>query len=178
MKILNTERGLTVLETLIVALMATVLLMACLTFFRKNFTFYGKFQTRAQTMFQSRICMETILHRLRTGKARSLVISTSGATTSPNSQVVFDLQTPLPSGATFYTIYLASGTVYAQEGAQQPPKALASNVTALMFTGNANDPAILSVSLRIDAPFDSSNDPTHVSTLIMPDQMVHLAESP
>jgi len=178
MKIRKNRQGQTLLELLIVAGIAGVVIAVVVILFTKNTTFFQRMQVRTQIMFESRACMDTILNRLRSGMARTLVINTPDATSPPNSQVVFDLQSPLPSGATFYTIYLASGTVYAQEGALQAPKALASNVTGLMFTGNFNDPAIVAVTLRIDAPYDTTNDPSHVSTLIIPNQVVHMVESP
>ena len=53
----------------------------------------------------------------------------------------FVLQTPLPSGATAYAIYLMNGGLYTQEfvppAGARPKQLLTSNVTALEFAGNS-----------------------------------------
>jgi hypothetical protein len=165
------------LELLLVALVAVILIAVIPKLFTNGLSFYRRTQARAQVILESRACMDTLLNRLRSGKSKTLVISTPASASSPNSMVVFDLLAPLPSGATFYTFYLANGTVYAQEGSQQAPKPLATHVTGLMFTGNSSDSAIIYVTLRIDAPFDASNDPAHVATFIIPNQVVHMVES-
>ena len=178
------ESGFTLMEIIIVGAMGAIVFLAFVLFFSRHLPFYHRVQVRQQLMSSSRIAMETILDRLRNGKARTIIISTPTTTPIvPNSRVDFVLQTPLPSGATAYAIYLDNTTniAYTEEfipGSPPKPRALASNVTSLMFTGVSSDPGIVSVTLRLDAAWDVLNDPTHVSTLILPNQTVHMVESP
>jgi hypothetical protein len=74
----------------------------------------------------------------------------------------------LTSGTTAYTIYLANSNVYLQEygtNGVRTPRILVSNATRLSFSGDSRDPSIVNVSLRVEAPWDSTNNPTHVTTV-------------
>ncbi|OGR89099.1 MAG: hypothetical protein A2992_01240 [Elusimicrobia bacterium RIFCSPLOWO2_01_FULL_59_12] len=182
MKSLMNRRGLTLVEMLLTAAIVAVVAAAFALMLPSNITFLQRTRVRQQVLVQSRQCMEAIQQAMRNGMARTLVISTPNATPIvPNSRVDFAFKSPLASGATSYAIYVAEKTVYAQEfapGVTRAPKALASNVTGLMFTGDYRDPSNVSVTLRIDAPWDSTNMPGRVSSLIIPNQLVRMAEAP
>jgi type II secretory pathway pseudopilin PulG len=177
--------GVTIIETMVVLAIMVTIGLALTLFFSHSAPIFQKMRVRQQVMMESRACMDAILERLRNGKARSLIISTPPISTAvpypiPNSRVDFVFQTPLTDGATAYLIYFQNNTVYAQEfipNHTMAPKLLASNVSGLMFTGDSSDPGIVGVTLRIDRPLDASNDPSHVSTLILPNHIVHLVES-
>jgi len=186
----RSKSGFTLLETLFTVVILGVIIVAFVLNFSQNTPFYHRTQIRQGIMLNSRMAMDTILDRLRNGRGRTLHISTPASVPFVNnSRVDFVLQTELPSGATAYAIYLdpTSNTVYTQEWTlsppaatpgQQPPRVLATGVTDLSFTGDSRDPAFVKVSLRLDIPWDGSGDPTHVSTIILPDEVVHMVESP
>jgi len=174
------------IEMMIVVAMLAALATFLVQFLPKQAVFFRHTKVRQQVVMDSRVCMETIRQRLRNGRARTLGISTPPAASStvPNSRVDFVLQSPLTSGATAYAVYLVNGYVYGQEfvppGPQgaQPPHLLASNVTGLTFTTDSTDPGQVYVTLRMDAPWDDSNDPTHVSSILLPNQAVRMVETP
>ena len=194
MKTLNC-RGVTLTELLVVAAILSVFAVGFTRIFSKSIANMQRIRVRQKVMVDSRTCMDAITQIMHNGKANSLVISTSPADPwpypmadgtkipiIPNSRVDFNLQSPLSSGTTAYAIFVAGHVAYAQEykppNGIQAPRVLATNVTSLMFTGSAKDPAIVNVSLRVDAPWDNSHDPTHVSTIILPNQVVHMSEQP
>jgi prepilin-type N-terminal cleavage/methylation domain-containing protein len=173
----RSTRAFTLIEVMITVAICALVATAFFYFLPSQFQYYKHMSVRQQMSLDSRVCIDTIQQRLRNGKASSLVITSPSGT---NSRVDFVLQTPLSSGATAYAIYLSNGNVYGREylpSGVQIPHQLASNVTNLCFTGATTDPGIIGVSLRIDAPYDNSNNPTHVLTLIMPDQEVNMVGS-
>jgi len=189
MKNRDCSKGFSLLELMLSAAVLVIVVIVIAVFFSKSTPFYQRTRVRHQVMTTSRMGIETIMDRLRNGKARSVAISTPNFTPAvPTSRVDFVLQTSLPSGATSYAIYLQNGTVYTQEFTPAPPaatpgpqtpRALMSNVTSLRFQyEDSRDPGMINVSLRMDVPWDASGDPTHVSTIILPNHTVHMVETP
>jgi prepilin-type N-terminal cleavage/methylation domain-containing protein len=175
----NTHRGVTLIEMIVVVAILAVVMGVFATLLGKNTALYKRMQVRQKVMLQSRVAMDVIQQRLRSGKARTLIITTPNSSNVPNSRVDFVLQTPLPSGATAYAIYLQNEKVYTLEYPDgQNPRPIAENVTGLMFTGDAYDPAVVGITLRQDVPWDASNTAQHTSTIILPNQMVHMVEAP
>ena len=179
------KRGMTMIELLLVMAIFTVVVYAFIEFFSKTAPIVKRTQVRQEVTLGGRTSMDSILQCLRGGKARTLQISTpGGATASPNAKIDFDLQTPLPSGTTAYTIFLANRTVFLQEHsttiANPVPKVLAKNVSMLSFTADYRDPTIVSVSMRIDAAWDAKQqiDTTRISSLLLLNQVVHLIDAP
>ncbi len=181
MKGMRHRGGMSLVEILVTMAIITVIVAGGATLFTKNIIFFKRIQIRQQVMSQSRSCMERIEQMLRNGKASTLVIETPTAPpAAPNSKVLFALQKPLASGTNEIEIYLEGSTVYVQElrpGADPARQALASNVTGLTFSGDSTDPAIVSVSLHIDAPVDTSRNPPQRLTLILPDRVVRMADA-
>jgi hypothetical protein len=182
-RLLRKTHGLSLVETLLAALIGTLLVGGIIYLMTQSGTFFRRMRTRQQVQLESRGCMDRIDQLFRNARARSLVISTPpGTPIVPNSRVDFVLQRPLASGATAYAIYLEGNTVYGEEfspTADRAPQPLATRVTGLMFTGDSRDPGFVGISLRIDAPWDANtSDPSRMSTLIVPNHIVHLVESP
>ena len=175
------RRGHTLVEMIIAVTIMAAIIAGIVLLLGKNISLVKRSSVRQQIMLESRICMETILRALSNGKAGTLRISTPAISPAiPNSIIQFDAQTP--SGALIHHIIWLTGgtdagTVLWREGAQAN-RVLAKNVTALMFTGDSRDPALVGVTLRIDAPWDASGDPSHVSTLILPNQVAQMVEMP
>jgi prepilin-type N-terminal cleavage/methylation domain-containing protein len=180
MKTFLNRRGVTMIEMVAVVAILAVIVAIFAMLLGKNTTMYKRMQVRQTVMIQSRTAMDMMQQRLRNGKARSMVISTPDETPIvPNSRIDFVLQAPLPSGATAYALYLSSRTAYAVEYPNGlSPKVLARNVSGLMFTGDALDPSVVGITLRIDAPYDATGHPDHTSTIILPNQKVHMVETP
>ncbi len=175
------KRGFTLPELMIVGFIGGLLALAFANFFSKAGPAIKRTQVRQEVTMGGRKLMATILQTLRGAKPRSVVIRTFAGSTCPNSQIDFQLHAALPSGITAYQIYLDNGTVYMREsrgGTHLIPKPIGSHVTFLNFTGDYRDPTTLSVSLRIDAPYDSSNNPTHVTSMSLLNQTVRLLEAP
>jgi prepilin-type N-terminal cleavage/methylation domain-containing protein len=173
--------GFSLIELMLVLAIICIVGLAIGRLFAGNFRWFQNTQARQVVMANSRVTMDAIGQQLRNGLAKSLVIKSSGGTSFvPNSRAEFTLHTPLPSSANNYAIYLSSGTVYGEgfNGTTTVSKqVLATNVTALMFTLDSRSPAFVGVSLWIDAPYDQTGDPTHVSSILLPNQTVHLVES-
>ncbi len=177
------RRGTTLLEMIIATVILVVIIFAFVLYFSQNAPLFQRARVRQQLMVDARSVMETIQERLRNGKARTVVISTfPGTPLVPNSSVQFDLQSKLPSGAVSYQIYLDVNTVYSKDlsatGAILATRSLATHVTGLMFTGTSADPGVVGISLRMDAPFDSTGLADHVSSVILPNQTVRMVEAP
>jgi prepilin-type N-terminal cleavage/methylation domain-containing protein len=175
---LRSSRGFTLVEVLVTVSIMVILATAAVRFLPDQIQFFRHMRVRQQIAQDSRVCMDTIAQRLRNGRARSLILSSPSG---PNSRIDFALERPLTSGATAYAVFLSSGSVFDQEfvppGGAAGLHVLANNVTALSFTGDSTDPGIVGVSLRIDAPFDDSGDPSHVLTIIIPNLTVNMVTS-
>jgi type II secretory pathway pseudopilin PulG len=180
MRILQNRRGITLVEIVITAAIGAFILSLIAVIFTKQTTFLSKHRVRQNVMRDSRVCMDTILQLLRSGKAKTLVISTpASATIVPYSRVDFVLNAPLSSGTTSYAIYLENGTVFALEyhpTSPRSPTPLATNVTGLNFTSDSKDPALISVSLRMDARQDNSPDPNRTTSITLDNQLVRMSE--
>jgi hypothetical protein len=178
------QSGLSLVEVALTLGLAAIVFVMFWQLFPKYSTYFTRTRVRQEIMQQSRTAMDAILRILRNGKANTLIISTPAAIAPvPNSRVDFVLHSTLPSGATAYAIYLANRGIFTQEfnpnlGGAQAPRQLVSNATSLMFTGDYLDPSTIYVSMRIDAPWDQTGDPTHVSSLLLPNQAAHLVGSP
>jgi len=177
----NSEQGVTLIEIMMVVAIVGLIAAAFALFLSKGLPFFHRNQVRQGLMLDSRRVMDTIVERLRNGKARTLIIQTDSTVTPvvPNSRADFVLQTPLPSGATAYAIYQAGGKIYTLE---YPPgnaaQAIASNVTGLIFSvPNSTDPGIVNVTLQMNVPYDQTGDPTHTSMILFPNQNIHMVET-
>lgn len=179
MKRRKSEAGMSLIELILVAAMAGVIFTSLTILMTKSITFFKRMTVRQTTMQESRTCMERIEQALRNGKASSLTISTP-AGGPPNSRVDFVLDRPLASGTTSYAFYLSNGKVMSTEYSASGTRTqvLANNATGLHFTGDSFDTAMVTVSIRIDAPWDSTGDPNRVSTLILPNRAVRMIEAP
>jgi len=180
-------KGYSLIELMLTVAIAALVLIPIARFFSSNLPLYHRTQVRQQGVINSRMALDTIVERLRNGRARSLVISTPAATPIvPNCRVDFVLQTALPSGATAYTIFLDGGMIFTQEFALSPPaptagaqprRTLASNVVGLMFAGSSQDPGVVSVTLQMAAPLDATGNQSNADTVFLPNQIVHMVES-
>ena len=184
--------GFSLLELMIVVAVAAIIMIPIVRFLSTILPFFHRTQVRQQLMADARIAMDTIVERLRNGKALTVVLTSPITNPSQCSRVDFVLQAPLPSGATAYAIYQDGNTVYTQEfipsppapnpGGIQPRQRLASNVTSLMFAAlDTQDPAFVTVTLQMAAmaaPLNAAGDQAIMSTILLPNVLVHLVESP
>jgi prepilin-type N-terminal cleavage/methylation domain-containing protein len=178
----KSQQGMSLIEIVIVMAIVSVLMITVGSFFTRTMNFYKRVRVRQQLVLQSRSSMDLIVQMLKYGKAKSVIISTPIVTPLvPNSQIDFNLQDTLPNGTTAYTFYLSSGIVFATEyhlNGTNTTKSLANYVTSLMFTGDSRDPAIVNVAIRMDIPWDNSGKADHVTSIIMPTQVVQMKMSP
>jgi hypothetical protein len=178
---MKNRQGVTLVEIMLVAFILGLVTLVFVKLLSKTQPLLRRTQIRQQVVTGGRTTIDTLLQTLRGGKARTLRISTpGGATTSPNSRIDFELNTPLPSGTTAYAIYLDKGMVYLQEyrlSGLSGPKPLASHVTMLSFTADYRDPTLVSVNLQINASYDGTSDPGHVTSLVLSNQIAHLIDS-
>jgi prepilin-type N-terminal cleavage/methylation domain-containing protein len=180
------QNGFTLTEMMLATALTGIVMAAGVTYIAKVVPMMNRVRTRQQVQFQARMLMDNIGDRLRNGKAPTAAISTPGSAAElnpiPNSRIDFMLYTPLASGATSYAIFLSSGIVYTQEfgppTGSRTPRPIARNVSSLMFTTASNDPGVVSVTLEMDMPYDSTNDPTHVVSLLIPNQVIPMVEAP
>jgi hypothetical protein len=177
------RRGHTLVELMLAAAIGSLIILVIARLFSKVYPIFQRINVRNTVLSQSRVCMDTILQALRQGNAGSLVVSTPpGSVVIPNSAVNFNTVAPLASGTTAYGIYLSNQTVYIQEFTQangpRVPRVLANHVTNLSFTGDSRDPGSVSVSLQVTAPYDNSNKPDHVTTILISNQLTHMVEGP
>jgi prepilin-type N-terminal cleavage/methylation domain-containing protein len=176
MKKMRLPQGFTLIEFMIAVAITVMVATTFLHFLPEQIQFYRRMSVRQQVTHDSRACVETILQRLRNGKARTFNLSYPSGT---NPRVDFVLATPLTSGATAYAIYQSNGNVYGQEF---PPAVtgtihlLASNVTSLQIA-TTPDPGLINVSLLIEAPYDDTGDPTHVISVLLANQTANMVES-
>jgi prepilin-type N-terminal cleavage/methylation domain-containing protein len=175
------KRGMSLMELVLAVAISAVLVLGLVRFLSKTVPFFQRTSVRQTVLLQARSCMETMLLFLRQGKANTLRITSSTAPLGAlqlYSRVDFELIGPLSSGTTAYAIYLDKGTVYAQEYGPTPrSRVLATNVTNLVFSGDTRDPSQVYVSLRIDAPYDATHDPSRMSTLIMANQVAQMSNN-
>ena len=167
----KSRQGVTLVEMLVVVAILGIILAAFGKLFNTNLSFFRRIEVRRQVTIDARVAFDAIGQRLRTGQANTVLIDRLTTTSPPNSQIRFKLV----SGADC-RIYVANDTLYIQDGTFAP-KVVAAHVTGLSFSNpDTDDPAILSVSMLVEAPYDNSEDPTHVSTVNLPNQIFHMAE--
>jgi type II secretory pathway pseudopilin PulG len=175
------QGGHTFIEIILAAAMAAIVIAAAVKLYVKIGPAVQATRIRQQASSEARTCMDFIAQRLREGKSSSVSLSTqNNEPTHPNSRIDFTFKSPLASGATAYAFYLSGETAYAWEftpGVNRAPVVLAHNVTSLSFTAAADDPGLITVGLRVDAPLDPAADASRVVTVIVPPQVVQMQES-
>ena len=172
MNLRKNRGGVTLVEMMVVIGILIIVLAGFSRLFTKNLSFFRRMEVRRQVMTDSRVTMDAIGQRLRTGLANTQVIDRMTPTSPPNSRIKFKSVAGIDC-----SIYLENETLYIQDGTSAP-KAVASHVTGLSFANpDTEDPAILSVSILIESPYDSSDDSTHVSTVNLPNQIFRMADA-
>jgi prepilin-type N-terminal cleavage/methylation domain-containing protein len=169
------NQGMTLTELMIVAAMSALVILALAKIGGQITGFFRHTRVRQQVQSQARDTMSLIQQTLQKAKPATIVIDTPNTLpVVPNSRIQFELQNPMPSGATTFSFYLSDNVLYAKEGLQST-RVVANNVTGLMFSGDSRDPYLIKVSLRIEAPWDPAHDDAaHVSSIILPEQAVHI----
>jgi Tfp pilus assembly protein PilV len=172
--------GYTLIEAVIAAALLSVVIFGLVRFMSKVNPFLQRSLVRQTVGRESRIAMDLIRQYLRNARARTVRISAHDANSQyPNSQIDFAFQTPLPSGATAYQMYLSNGAIYGVEknpsGGVQPAKVLASHVANLTFTGDTQDPSLVNVSIQVDVPV-VTNGKTDNSTIVLPNQTIRMVD--
>jgi len=167
---LRNRKGLSLVEILIAVAISALVLGTMARFMPQKIKNLRYIRERAQANIEARIVMDTLLQTLRKGQPQTLDIDTP-AGGPPNSRARFvgtDGQTYLLGWD-----FSKQGTVILQIGAMEP-KTLARNVTGITFAGDSRDPAIVTVSLRLDIPLDARN----TATIFLPNQTVRMAVTP
>ena len=188
MNIRLNRHGITLTEILISSFIALIVIGALIRLATHTLPFYKRTMVRQEIMSEARTSIGIISQFLRQGKAGTLIIQTPNVMPIvPNSQVDFDFQIPMPSGATKGRIGLDNGRLYTQERAlngdptkHQDARYVASGVTGLMFTGDYRDPALVSVSINIVKALDANTreHPDRVATIMLTNQTVRMVETP
>jgi hypothetical protein len=194
------KSGLTLMEAL-VAVVGLVLVSAAMVRMVSGIGGYvRRYRVRNQVYTESRICMDTLVGKLQKGSPSSVVICAcgnatcsdtcgpSGPTPPPNSRIEFDRPIPLPAGQPASgcrtNFYWFDGTLqweehcYGAVAQDLGPNTLATQVTSLMFNADSHDPSVIILSLRIDAPLDSSSSPDSVYTVDIPNRLVRMMGTP
>jgi len=131
--------------------------------------FIESYHVRRKATTESRVTIETVMRLLRTGKPETVEIDSPEA---PNSRVRFTGN----NGST-YEIYLSNQSVYLKQDGKQP-KRMAANVTSFMITMDFRDPSLLSVNLRLDAPYGRNHSRADESlTILLANQVVRVGSS-
>jgi prepilin-type N-terminal cleavage/methylation domain-containing protein len=176
---MNRRRGFSLIELMFSVAILGLVFLAASHMNAPVLSFFQNSQSRQKANSEARACLYMISTAMKGGLANSVHISTPVTVpVVPNSRIDFFLAAPLASGTTAYAFYLANRAVLVQEypggAGVQLGKQLATNVSGLMFTGDYRDPSIVYVSLRIDAPLDSSGRADRVTTIQVADQEIHM----
>ena len=152
--------GSTSLKRCITVAIFAVVAATFLHFLPSQAQFTRHMKVRQQITQDSRVCADTIVQRLRNGKARTLLVTSPNG--APNSRADFVLQVPLASGATAYALLIwhSGGNIYGQEfplgGTQglHQPRFQCDDFELLTLI--PTDPGLINVSLQLKAPYDDS----------------------
>jgi hypothetical protein len=140
--------------------------------------YFQRIQVSSQLNLDAHLCLDTIVRFLANGQVSTLQISTAPSPNAPpNSRIDF-----LVSNGTHYRFVWSSNPmnsvimkVIAADGVTVLlNRTLATHVTLLEFSSDNSDPSLVHVMIRLDAPWDSSGNPSHVFSLVLPDQLVHM----
>ena len=161
-------RGFTLAEGLLVGVVVSMLLLVMVKISSRMFTFIARSQTRQKANMEARRCLETIERMMSNGRASTLMISTPATSPMvPNSRVQFTAM-----DGSFYTILWSTApmnTVHIRRtpagSAATTDTLLATHVNVLVFLADLTDPAIVTVSLQMTVPLDTSNPPKSVYTI-------------
>jgi Tfp pilus assembly protein PilE len=169
------NKGVTLMEVLLVAGLIGVLALVVVQFFQPMFKFFQGSQARAQANREARICMDTIQLVLSAGRATTLQVSTPSTTPAvPLSQAQF---TGLDKAS--YVIAWSTApmnTVHLQKtppgGGTGTDTILATNVTGLHFGIDTRDPGVVSVTLHMTVPLNTSGAPDSFYQILLPNQII------
>ena len=177
--LLRRENGLTMLELLLVAAILGTVTLAAVRLVVPMITFIRRAPARQSAQMQMRACMETMERVLSNGKAGTLVIATPP--TTPTIQ--FSSATFQSQDGSGYTIYWSPSPVNSVHLQRTPPggtpsdTVLATNITALVFGVAGNDPGLITVTLQMTVPLDSSGSPGSFFTILLPTQTIRMISS-
>jgi prepilin-type N-terminal cleavage/methylation domain-containing protein len=165
------KKGFTLLEILLTASIIGAIVLAITHLGFPLIKFFQQSRSRQQANTEARICLETMERVLSNGKASTLVISNS-PTIPPMQSGRAQFQTMEGSS---YTITWSSGPANSVHLLRTPlggtvavDTMLATHVTELSFLWDMSDPAILTVTLQMTVPLDSSGSPDSFLTIMLP----------
>jgi len=164
------QHGFSLLEVLLTTVILAIIGIAINQGLRQPIAHFLQLRMMSQASTESQHCMATITHVLRNGKASSVIVNNA----VPFSTIDFDLTNPLANGDTHCFISVQNGIVQMLTIPSGAIQKLASNVTSLSFGYDPNDMGLITVALRIDAPWDSSGDPDHVVTVAPNSELVRM----
>jgi Tfp pilus assembly protein PilE len=168
--------GLTLIEMVLAGVILAMVALAIANFFPGFLNLPRRLMARHQANTAARICMSTIVQALRQGEANSIQISTP-AGAPPNSTISFWTvnhstytiawsATPVPNSVNM-TINKPGGITQVMT--------LAQNVVTLSFTLDYRDPSLISVSLQVSIPTDSTgNFASQQTPIFLPSETVQL----
>jgi Tfp pilus assembly protein PilV len=174
---LKRQNGFSVVEIMISAFIAGLLMLLIFKFSTGIFKFYARTQGRQQANMEARRCLDTIDRAISNARADTLMISTPDTTPAiPNSQVSF---TGLDNAS--YTITWSTSPANSVHLFKTPAGSstttdsiLSTHATVLVFVTTAADPTLITVSFRTTTLLDNSGNPDSYYTLDMPNRAIRM----
>jgi len=176
----RSNRGFSMVEmVIVVAIMGGIAVMIA-GFIGKAPSFIQRYYVRRQLTTESRIATDTITKLLRHGRPGTVIVSTPDTTAiappPPNHYITFQSA----DGTINYDIYWSTSplnTLYMQETGRMPRK-LASNVVGLSFAMDPRDPALVTVSINMEAASDASGRNDSLYKIAPINQTVRVGSTP
>jgi prepilin-type N-terminal cleavage/methylation domain-containing protein len=166
--------GFTLIEALIALFIIGLVLLGLYKFVVPNVDYFRHMNVRQQSNSEAQRCIATVRAALAMANPGTVLIRTPGGA-PPNSQISFTDLTGKPVVIGWEAD--KEGSVVLQVGVTPTRTLLATYVTAIMFTLDARDPGIISISLRIDRPLSAQGGPERIHSVFIPNQVVRLAGS-
>jgi prepilin-type N-terminal cleavage/methylation domain-containing protein len=170
------RRGFSLVEAILAVTILAIISITLARFMGPTTQFFKRFQVRYQLTSEGRTCVDTIARLLAKAKPETLIISTPPGS-PPNSQIQFDMVPPSATSVSNYTISWSGREVLMNVAGGIQGRRLASNVIGLIFTGDSRDPAMLRVTLQMEAPWDQSGQPDRVYSLLLSNQVLRVGGS-
>jgi hypothetical protein len=179
------RRGASVFEIILASAIFVILLFSIVRLLPGLFDMIRRYTARQEMTRESRTYLDTAARFLERAIPRSVRICAcaadacspacpEAATMPPNSRIEFALRDGTP-----YAIYLSTNppntAILRVTRSTGAITALASNVSAIAFTGDIRDPAVVYITLWMDAAADRSGRADRVYTVYIPNRLVRMS---
>lgn len=169
-RIRSSEKGLTLIEMMLVVVLSTLVILVAVGFLSQNITYFRATSIRNELFSDALSSRNTMLRFLRLGSAQTVFIETPDGT-PPYSHIRFSV----PNGTQYdfrWVNRTIQMTITPAGEAPRGPRTLASNVQNLHFVvPDTTIPTELLVTLRLQKPIDTR----HTAAVTLADQRVQMA---